>query len=70
MFFKRFVSPVAGISAAVLGPLTDLIWHLVYPKGLDPLYPGLLVSAGVLFAVGMFTRRKPEIQAAVSTGGE
>jgi SSS family solute:Na+ symporter len=70
MFFKRFVSPVAGVSAAVLGPLTDLIWHLVYPKGLDPLYPGLLVSAGVLFAVGMFTRRKPEIQPAVSTGGE
>ena len=70
MFFKRFVTPAAGISAAVLGPLTDLIWHLVYPKGLDPLYPGLLVSAGVLFAVGMFTRRKPEIQPAVSTGGE
>ncbi len=70
MFFKRFVSPVAGISAAVLGPLTDLIWHFVYPKGLDPLYPGLLVSAGVLFAVGMFTRRKPEVQAAVSAGGE
>ena len=68
MFFKRFVTPVAGISAAVLGPLTDLIWHLVYPKGLDPLYPGLVVSAGVLFAVGMLTRRKPAVQAAVSPG--
>src|SRR5208337_5562119 len=70
MFFKRFVTPVAGISAAVLGPLTDLIWHLVYPKVLDPLYPGLLVSGGVLFAVGMFTRRKPAVQAAVSRGNE
>jgi len=70
MFFKRFVTPVAGISAAVLGPLTDLIWHLVYPKGLDPLYPGLVVSACVLFAVGMFTRRKPAVQAAVSRGNE
>ncbi|MGA2025522.1 MAG: sodium:solute symporter family protein [Syntrophobacteraceae bacterium] len=61
MFFKRFVTPAAGISAAVLGPLTDLIWHLMYPKGLDPLYPGLVVSAGVLFAVGMLTRKKPAV---------
>ena len=66
MFFKRFVTPAAGISAAILGPLTDLIWHLVYPKGLDPLYPGLVVSAGVLFAVGMFTRKKPAVLAGVS----
>jgi len=70
MFFKRFVTPAAGISAAVLGPLTDLIWHLMYPKGLDPLYPGLVVSAVVLFAVGMLTRKKSAVQAAVSPGDE
>jgi solute:Na+ symporter, SSS family len=62
MFFKRFVTPVAGISAAVLGPLTDVVWHLVYPKGLDPLYPGLVVSGCVLFAVGMLTRKKPAVR--------
>jgi len=44
-----------------LGPLTDLIWHLAFPKGLDPLYPGLFVSAGVLFVVGMFTSKKAEV---------
>jgi SSS family solute:Na+ symporter len=63
MFFKRFVTPIAGLLAAILGPLTDLIWHLMYPKGLDPLYPGLVVSAGVLLAVSMLTRKKAESQA-------
>jgi SSS family solute:Na+ symporter len=68
MFFKRFVTPIAGISAAILGPLTDLVWHLVFPKGLDPLYPGLVVSAGVLFAVGFFTRSKSAVHASAGPG--
>jgi SSS family solute:Na+ symporter len=68
MFFKRYVTPMAGLTAALLGPLTDMIWQALYPKGLDPLYPGLLVSAGVLFLVSVFTRRKPEIEIAVSGG--
>ena len=33
MFFKRFVTPAAGILAAIMGPLTALIWHSLYPKG-------------------------------------
>jgi SSS family solute:Na+ symporter len=68
MFFKRFVTPIAGLLAAILGPLTDLIWHLAFPKGLDPLYPGLFVSAGVLFAVGMFTRGKQAVHAEEGPG--
>ena len=68
MFFKRFVTPAAGISAALLGPLTDVIWQSLYPKGLDPLYPGLLVSAGVLFCVSLFTRRKPQTEAVPDPG--
>ena len=63
MFFKRFVTPAAGITAAIMGPLTDLIWHLMYPKGLDPLYPGLAVSAVVLVAVSMLSRKKPQAEA-------
>jgi SSS family solute:Na+ symporter len=70
MFFKRFVTPAAGISAAILGPLTDVIWHSIYPKGLDPLYPGLVVSAGVLIVVSMLTRRKPAAEVAVRPGVE
>ncbi len=70
MFIKRFVTPIAGISAAILGPLTDVVWHFLYPKGLDPLYPGLVVSAGVLLALSMFTRKKPGVEAAVSAGIE
>jgi solute:Na+ symporter, SSS family len=62
MFFKRFVTPTAGVAAALLGPLTDVIWHAVYPKGLDPLYPGLLVSAGVLILVSLVTKKaEPEV---------
>ena len=63
MFFKRFVTPAAGIAAAIMGPLTNLIWYLMYPKGLDPLYPGLVVSAVVLIAVSMLTRKKPQAEA-------
>jgi SSS family solute:Na+ symporter len=63
MFFKRFVTPAAGIAAAIMGPLTNLIWHFMYPKGLDPLYPGLVASAVVLVAVSMLTRKKPQAEA-------
>jgi SSS family solute:Na+ symporter len=58
MFFRRYVTPAAGIAAALLGPLTDFIWQSLYPEGLDPLYPGLVVSAAVMIAVSVFTRGK------------
>lgn len=44
MFLRRWVTPGAGIAAALLGPLTNFLWKMMYPAGLDPLYPGLLVS--------------------------
>ena len=66
MFFKRFVTPAAGVAAALLGPLTDVLWQALYPKVMDPLYPGLIVSAGVLLIVSMFTRKKTEVEVAVS----
>ena len=66
MFFKRFVTPAAGVAAALLGPLTDVLWQVLYPKVMDPLYPGLIVSAGVLLVVSMFTRKKAEVEVAVS----
>lgn len=44
VFVKRFVSPTAGLIALVAGPAADLIWKLSVPKGMDPLYAGLLTS--------------------------
>jgi SSS family solute:Na+ symporter len=70
MFFRRFVTPIAGLSAAILGPLTNVIWNMAYPKGLDPLYPGLVVSAGVLLAVSAVTRKKPAVEAVTGPGAE
>jgi SSS family solute:Na+ symporter len=60
MFFKRLVTPAAGIAAAILGPLTDFIWHSLYPKGISSLYPGLMVSAVVLIVVSIITRKKED----------
>lgn len=44
VFFKKYVSPTAGILALAVGPAADLIWKLVVPQGIDPLYVGLLAS--------------------------
>jgi len=57
MLLPRFVTPKAGVIAAVLGPLTNIVWFFLYPKGIDPLYPGLIVSAVALIAISLFTRR-------------
>ncbi len=59
-FFPRFVKPAAGIMAALVGPLVDLIWHFLYPKGIDPLYVGLLASFLALLLLSMFLKRKPD----------
>ncbi|MHB9074262.1 MAG: sodium:solute symporter family protein [Desulfobaccales bacterium] len=61
IFFKRFVTPAAGIAAAILGPLADFIWRSLYPKGMDPLYLGLMVSAIVLIVVSLLTRKKVDV---------
>ncbi|MDR3590675.1 MAG: sodium:solute symporter family protein [Negativicutes bacterium] len=58
MFFSRLVTPTAGVVATLLGPLANFAWFLAYPKGMDPLYPGLAVSLVTLILVSLFTRRK------------
>jgi len=60
MFFRRFVTPAAGVVACLLGPLANFMWFLAYPKGMDPLYPGLAVSLAALVLVSLFTKRKTE----------
>ncbi|MGA9460724.1 MAG: hypothetical protein WBV16_13570, partial [Desulfobaccales bacterium] len=60
MFCKRLVTPAGGIAAAISGPLTDFIWHSLYPKGMSSLYPGLMVSAIVLIVVSLITRKEEQ----------
>ncbi len=57
MFYKKFVTPAAGIASAILGPLTDFYWAMAYPKGMDPLYPGLMVSFAALILVSLLTKK-------------
>ncbi|WP_407314561.1 sodium:solute symporter [Desulfosporosinus sp. SB140] len=57
LFFRRWVTPWAGIMAAVLGPVADLAWHILYPKGLDPLYVGLLASLLAMVVISLFKKR-------------
>ena len=53
MFFPDRVTPQAGVAAALLGPLVNVAWKFLFPSGLDPLYPGLLVSLLVLAGVSL-----------------
>jgi SSS family solute:Na+ symporter len=57
MLLPRFVTPTAGVVAAVLGPLANIGWFMLYPKGVDPLYPGLIVSAVALVVISLLTRK-------------
>ncbi|HEX3011030.1 MAG TPA: sodium:solute symporter family protein [Syntrophomonadaceae bacterium] len=58
IYWKNFVTPAAGIAAAILGPLTDFYWAMAYPKGLDALYPGIVVAGIVLVVVSLVTKKK------------
>jgi len=65
MFFPQWVSQRAGVAAAVLGPLSSLLWHVAYPKGLDPIYPGLLISLVAMVVLSLVTMRKTETETEV-----
>jgi SSS family solute:Na+ symporter len=69
-FYKGKKSPIAAISSMIAGSGTSLVWVIhgfmnaeygwpVYQWGIEPLYPGLLVSIAVFFVVNLiFTRGK------------
>lgn len=60
MLLPRFVTPMAGVVAVTLGPLVNIGWFILYPKGIDPLYPGLIASAIALIVVSLWSRKKVE----------
>jgi SSS family solute:Na+ symporter len=64
MLMPRFVTPIAGVIAAILGPLANIGWFFLYPKGLDPLYPGLLVSVVTLVLLSLVTSKRNDSEKA------
>lgn len=60
MLFPKFVTAKAGVIAAILGPLANILWFFLVPKGIDPLYPGLIVSAVTLIVLSMITKHSTE----------
>ncbi|HWQ60841.1 MAG TPA: sodium:solute symporter family protein [Negativicutes bacterium] len=60
MFFPRYLTPTAGVLAAFLGPATNVAWFLAFPKGIDPLYPGLIASMATLLIVSWLTKKKEQ----------
>lgn len=59
MFLPGWVTPKAGCAAALFGPLASFLWHVFSPRGIDPLYPGLLASLVTLIVVSLFSRSGP-----------
>lgn len=46
LFFKPYISPGAATGVIVCSPLLVIMWRIIYPGGLDPLFIGL--SAGLV----------------------
>ncbi|HPU35256.1 MAG TPA: sodium:solute symporter family protein [Bacillota bacterium] len=57
LYLPRLVTPAAATLSALLGPLAVAVWHLLFPDGLSPLYPGFLVSLLVIILVSLVDRR-------------
>jgi SSS family solute:Na+ symporter len=58
MFLPGWVTPKAGCAAAFFGPMTSFVWHVVCPRGIDPLYPGLLASLSTLVVVSVLAKSR------------
>jgi len=58
IFFPGRITPAAGLASALLGPLSDILWKIFVPKGMDPLFPGLLAGLSALIIVNLVTGKK------------
>jgi len=61
IFLKGRVSPKFGFAAIILGPSTVLLWKIIAPNGINPLFIGLVISM-VTVAMGTVVSGK-KIQA-------
>jgi len=53
IYFRKLVSPIGGVLALAIGPIAVLVWKVVFPQGIDPLYAGMSASFIVLFISSM-----------------
>jgi hypothetical protein len=51
IFFKDQVSPSAGFWAIIIAPLSIIIWKIIYPEGLNPVFIGLTISLLILIGI-------------------
>ena len=51
IFFKDYVSPSAGFWAIIIAPLSIIIWKIIYPEGLNPVFFGLTISLFILIGI-------------------
>jgi SSS family solute:Na+ symporter len=51
IFFKDYVSPSAGFWAITIAPLSIIIWKIIYPEGLNPVFIGLTISLFILIGI-------------------
>lgn len=51
IFFKNYISPSAGFWAITIAPLSIIIWKIIYPEGLNPVFIGLTISLFTLIGI-------------------
>jgi SSS family solute:Na+ symporter len=61
LFAKDLITPRAGTAAIIISPLMVLIWKVIFPKGLDPLFAGLAISfIIILYSLAINRREKSQ----------
>lgn len=61
IFFKNYVSPPAGFWAITIAPLSIIIWKIIYPEGLNPIFIGLTISLFILIGmtkISLYKKRR------------
>lgn len=56
LFLKGRIDKAWALASMALGPAAMILWKGIFPRGLDPLVPGVALSFG-LMALGFFLRR-------------
>ncbi len=54
VFWKDLISPTAGKRAIIYAPAASLLWALLLPDVLDPLYIGVVISFFLLFGQTLY----------------
>ena len=51
IFFKKYITPSAGFWAITLAPLSIVIWKVIYPAGINPVFIGSTISLLILIGI-------------------